>query len=81
MALGGKGGDDIENMSDVGGLAEDLLPDRVFGGAGNDSISVSQELGGDRVDCGAGRRDDVCGWSRRTWRGPARTSTGASRSA
>ncbi len=59
LALGGKGGDDIENISDVGGIAEDLLPDRIFGGAGNDSISVSQELGGDRVDCGAGRRDDV----------------------
>ncbi len=59
LALGGKGGDDIENMSNVGGIAEDLLPDRIFGGAGNDSISVSQELGGDRVNCGAGRRDDV----------------------
>jgi Ca2+-binding RTX toxin-like protein len=59
LALGGKGGDDIENISDVGGIAEDLLPDRIFGGAGNDSISASQELGGDHVDCGAGARDDV----------------------
>lgn len=57
-AAGGKGGDDIENVSDVGGTEVDLLPDRIFGGAGNDSISVGQQLRGDRVDCGAGR-DEV----------------------
>ena len=59
LANGGEGDDDIENRSDVGGIAEDLFPDRIFGGAGNDSISVGQLLRGDRVDCGAGRRDDV----------------------
>jgi Ca2+-binding RTX toxin-like protein len=59
LANGGKGGDDIENQSDVGGIAPDLFPDQIFGGAGNDSISVGQQLRGDRVDCGAGRRDDV----------------------
>ena len=57
-AKGGRGDDDIENQSDVGGIDADLLPDEIFGGAGDDSISVGQQLRGDRVDCGAGR-DDV----------------------
>ncbi len=59
LAEGGKGDDEIENHSDVGGIDVDLFPDRIFGGAGNDSISVGQQLRGDRVDCGAGRHDDV----------------------
>jgi len=58
LAEGGKGNDDIYNQSDVGGIEPDLFPDRVFGGAGDDSISVGQQLRGDRVECGAGR-DDV----------------------
>jgi Ca2+-binding RTX toxin-like protein len=57
-ADGGKGDDDIENQGGFGGI-EDLVPDRIFGGAGDDSISVGQQLRGDRVDCGAGRHDDV----------------------
>lgn len=58
LAKGGKGPDDVYNQSDVGGIEPDLFPDRVFGGAGDDSISVGQQLRGDRVECGAGR-DDV----------------------
>lgn len=57
LARGGGGPDQIENHSSVGGIADDLRPDRVFGGAGNDSIDVAQLLAGDRVDCGAGRDD------------------------
>lgn len=59
LAKGGKGDDSIENRSDVGGIDADLLPDRILGGAGNDRIDVGQQLSGDRVDCGAGRRDEV----------------------
>lgn len=57
LAKAGKGPDQIFNRSSVGGIADDLLPDRVFGGAGNDNIDVAQTLAGDRVDCGAGRAD------------------------
>lgn len=56
---GGKGDDAIENTSEPSGRDPDMNPDRIFGGAGNDRISVGQLLRGDRVDCGAGRRDDV----------------------
>lgn len=59
LAKAGKGPDQIFNMSSVGGIADDLLPDRVFGGSGNDNIDVAQTLPGDRVDCGAGRDDGV----------------------
>lgn len=59
VARGGGGPDQIENMSSVGGIADDLRPDRVFGGAGDDSIDVFQGLAGDRVDCGSGRDDGV----------------------
>jgi Ca2+-binding RTX toxin-like protein len=59
VARGGPGPDQIENMSSVGGIADDLRPDRVFGGAGDDSIDVFQGLAGDRVDCGPGRDDGV----------------------
>lgn len=55
IAKGGKGPDQIENHSSVGGIADDLLPDRVFGGSGGDSIDVAQGLSGDLVDCGSGR--------------------------
>lgn len=58
LAMGGKGPDLIFNRSSVGGIADDLAPDRVFGGPGNDRIDVAQELAGDRVGCGRGR-DDV----------------------
>jgi Ca2+-binding RTX toxin-like protein len=54
IAKGGKGPDEIENHSSVGGIADDLLPDRVFGGAGGDNIDVAQDLPGDQVDCGSG---------------------------
>ena len=54
IAKGGKGPDQIENHSSVGGIAEDLFPDRVFGGPGGDNIFVAQDLPGDRVDCGPG---------------------------
>lgn len=54
VARGGPGPDQIENLSSVGGIADDLRPDRVFGGAGDDSIDVFQRLAGDRVDCGPG---------------------------
>jgi hypothetical protein len=57
IAKAGKGPDDVFNQSSVGGIADDLLPDRVFGGAGNDNIDVAQTLAGDRVECGAGRAD------------------------
>jgi Ca2+-binding RTX toxin-like protein len=57
IAKGGKGPDEIINRSSVGGIADDLSPDRVFGGAGDDNIDVAQGLAGDRVDCGAGRGD------------------------
>ncbi|HEX3238570.1 MAG TPA: hypothetical protein VHR18_00355 [Solirubrobacterales bacterium] len=59
VARGGPGPDQIENISSVGGIADDLRPDRVFGGAGDDSIDVFQGLAGDRVDCGSGRDDRV----------------------
>jgi Ca2+-binding RTX toxin-like protein len=54
FAKGGMGPDEILNHSSVGGVAEDLFPDRVFGGAGDDNIDLAQDLPGDRVDCGAG---------------------------
>jgi hypothetical protein len=57
LANGGKGPDLIVNRSSVGGIPDDLAPDRVLGGAGDDSIDVAQELAGDRVDCGPGRDD------------------------
>jgi len=59
LARAGAGPDLIFNQSDVGGIPADLAPDRVFAGAGNDRIDVSQPLPGDRVDCGAGPRDFV----------------------
>ncbi len=59
LARGGAGPDQIFNVSDVGGIPPDLAPDRVFAGAGNDRIDVSQPLPGDRVDCGPGRGDFV----------------------
>src|SRR5262249_11543763 len=46
IAKGGKGADEIENHSSVGGIADDLLPDRVFGGVGGDNIDVAQDLPG-----------------------------------
>lgn len=57
LAKGGKGPDLIVNVSSVGGVPDDLAPDRVFGGPGKDSIDVAQELAGDRVGCGRGRDD------------------------
>ncbi len=59
LARAGAGPDQIFNQSDVGGIPPDLAPDRVFAGAGDDRIDVSQPLPGDRVDCGPGRRDFV----------------------
>lgn len=59
LAKGGKGGDDITSRISVGSSPDDVLPDRIFGGAGNDSIDVNQGLVGDRVDCGSGRGDEV----------------------
>lgn len=59
LARAGAGPDMIFNQSDVGGIPADLAPDRVFAGAGNDRIDVSQPLAGDRVDCGPGPRDFV----------------------
>ncbi|MEX2448912.1 MAG: hypothetical protein WD404_09260 [Solirubrobacterales bacterium] len=58
LAKGGKGPDLIINRSSVGGIPDDLAPDRIFGGPGADRIDVAQELAGDRVHCGRGR-DDV----------------------
>ncbi|MFL5897352.1 MAG: calcium-binding protein [Solirubrobacterales bacterium] len=57
LANGGKGSDLIVNRSSVGGIPDDLLPDRIFGGPGEDSVDVAQELAGDQVDCGPGRDD------------------------
>ncbi len=59
LAKGGKGGDDITSRISVGSSPDDVLPDRIFGGAGNDSIDVNQGLVGDRVDCGSGAGDEV----------------------
>jgi Ca2+-binding RTX toxin-like protein len=59
IAKGGKGPDEIVNRSSVGGIADDLSPDRIFGGAGDDNIDVAQGLAGDRVDCGSGHGDGV----------------------
>ncbi len=61
LAKGGKGDDSIDNLSDVGGIPADLVPDWIFGGAGNDRITTQRGLAGDRVDCGAGRRDSLFG--------------------
>jgi Ca2+-binding RTX toxin-like protein len=52
LAKGGKGADQIENRDF--GSGDDLAPDRVLGGAGDDHIDVAQDLAGDRVDCGSG---------------------------
>jgi Ca2+-binding RTX toxin-like protein len=52
LAKGGKGSDQIENRDFASG--DDLSPDRVLGGPGNDNIDVAQNLAGDYVDCGAG---------------------------
>ena len=52
LAKGGKGSDQIENGAL--GSGDDLSPDRVFGGLGDDNIDVAQDLAGDRVDCGSG---------------------------
>lgn len=57
LAAGGKGPDLIANQSSVGGIPDDLLPDRIFGGPGDDNVDVAQELAGDQVDCGGGRDD------------------------
>ena len=59
VAEGGKGADRIENRSSVGGIPDDLAPDKVLGGAGDDYIDVISEHGGDRVDCGSGDQDEV----------------------
>lgn len=62
LARAGKGNDRIENQSDVGGIAPDTAPDRVYAGAGNDQVEVAQISGplpGDFVNCGAGRHDAV----------------------
>jgi len=61
LAKGGKGDDAIENRSDLGGIEVDLFADRIFGGAGNDRITTERGTAGDRVDCGAGRRDSLFG--------------------
>jgi RTX calcium-binding nonapeptide repeat (4 copies) len=61
LAKAGKGADTIENMSDIGGIDVDLFPDRIFGGAGNDRVSTERGVAGDRVDCGAGHRDELFG--------------------
>ncbi|MCW2988045.1 MAG: hypothetical protein JWM24_983 [Solirubrobacterales bacterium] len=52
IAKAGKGDDQIFNRDSSS--EDDLGPDRVFGGAGNDNIDVAQALAGDRVDCGSG---------------------------
>lgn len=57
LASGGKGPDLIVNRSSVGGIPDDLAPDRIFAGPGDDRIDVAQELAGDRIDCGGGRDD------------------------
>ena len=59
LAKGGEDADRIENFSDVGGIAKDTGPDRIFAGAGNDNVYTSQPLPGDFVNCGTGRRDVV----------------------
>jgi hypothetical protein len=59
LARAGAGPDLIFNQSDVGGIPADVAPDRVFAGAGDDRIDVSQPLPGDRVNCGPGRHDFV----------------------
>jgi Ca2+-binding RTX toxin-like protein len=60
LAKAGAGRDRIENESNVGGVAADTVPDRVFAGPGNDQVDVSQlsqPLPGDFVSCGPGRHD------------------------
>jgi hypothetical protein len=52
VAKAGKGDDQIFNRDSSS--EDDLSPDLVFGGAGNDNVDVAQALGGDRVDCGSG---------------------------
>jgi RTX calcium-binding nonapeptide repeat (4 copies) len=52
LAKGGKGADQIENRDF--GSGDDLSPDHVFGGQGDDNIDVAQGLAGDRIDCGSG---------------------------
>jgi Ca2+-binding RTX toxin-like protein len=55
LARGGAGPDRIEDFE----ADAEAAPDRVLGGAGNDTIDVAQHppLDGDTVDCGPGRRD------------------------
>jgi hypothetical protein len=52
LAKGGQGPDQIENHAL--GSGDDLSPDRVFGGSGDDNIDVAQGLAGDRIGCGGG---------------------------
>jgi Ca2+-binding RTX toxin-like protein len=62
LAKGGKGDDRIDNIGDVGGAPLDTGSDRIFAGPGNDvveSVQIPQQLGGDFVNCGSGRRDDA----------------------
>jgi Ca2+-binding RTX toxin-like protein len=60
LVKAGKGADRIENIGDVGGAPIDTGTDRIFAGPGNDdveSVQIPQQLGGDFVNCGAGRHD------------------------
>lgn len=61
LAKAGKGADRIENIGDVGGAPLDTQTDRIFAGPGNDvveSVQIPNQVGGDLVNCGSGRRDD-----------------------
>lgn len=62
LAKAGKGTDRIENIGDVGGAPLDTGTDRIFAGPGNDvveSVQIPNQVGGDSVNCGSGRRDDA----------------------
>jgi hypothetical protein len=62
LAKAGKGADRIENIGDVGGAPLDTATDRIFAGPGNDvveSVQIPNQVGGDLVNCGSGRRDDA----------------------
>jgi Ca2+-binding RTX toxin-like protein len=62
LVKAGEGADRIENIGDVGGAPLDTGTDRIFAGPGNDdveSVQIPQQLAGDLVNCGPGRRDSA----------------------
>jgi hypothetical protein len=70
----------IENPSGVGGVPDDIAPDSVYAGPGNDKIDVEQTLRGDLVRCGSGCRGRAivdAGDRTKTVEGAARSTASA----